>query len=178
MKILIELNESKERVSPYMFKLIMEKLYKDDTFKYIIDKILFLETTADKGNDLGSGGRFQVFYHLKGCCKSHGVIPLKRAEKKIHELLDTGNSLVKVEVNGNQVIAEVGNVIQNEKTSNLSIHISDMLLDLETGKNGKMVQKVFNADIVNGVLDLRGIHPETKKQPGHEVNSIAELFND
>ena len=164
----------KEIPSPYLCKKVMERIFKNETFKYMVDKIMYV--TEPCAND---NGRYEdllcvVFIHTKSTHKSSMPFSAKRLEQKILEIVEKTSA--PIQVGGKETNEEVwvSTVEQKETPADFNMTVPDMLLEVIVTKARNVMTKVVDGEIIHGVLNLQGIKPRTVRPQKYEWVSLSE----
>ena len=162
MEALFVIPKAEVMFSPYQAKKALEKVYlqrieNEALFKYVIDKMTFVNFSAEKAQDSWYPQGCIVSFHVKSTNKGNKPLLVKVVQNKINKILNQGvKSIILSEANV-EFTVKVKPCTGEEIPWNVIMTVKDMLLDAVVTPKRHLVKKVFDARVEQGVIDLRGI---------------------
>lgn len=178
MQALLSINEMEEVLSPYLAKKALEKVYRSESFKYVIDKMVFVDFPRKQETGSFLNTNCVVTFHVKSTHKGGKPLIVKALEKKIQKMIEKGPLSVSMPGLKKEVPAFVGKPTGHETSCDLSLDMKDMLLNVEATSHRTVVKKVFDAHMEHGVIDLRHVKPRIITPPKCEMVHALNESND
>lgn len=162
MEALFVIPKTEIMFSPYQAKKALEKVYlqKNENgafFKYVIDKMTFVNFSDEKAQDSSYPQGCIVSFHVKSTNKGNKPLLVKVVQNKINKILSQGEKSIILSEAKTEFTVQVKPRTGKEIPWDATKTIEDMLLEAVVNPKRHLVKKVFDAKVEQGVIDLRGV---------------------
>lgn len=174
MKAIIAVDEFDQTFSPYVAKAALGRLYKDENFKFVVDRMEYIAMEAKEDGSV-SNGRYLVFFHVRSTQKVGKPIVVRDIEAKVRRMILKGPHTVNVYGKKKDFPMLITRVQDTDTPMELNMVVKDMLLNVEMTKKRQLILKIFDGKIEHGILDLKNVKPRIKKPWDYHMVRADEM---
>ena len=174
MKAIIAADQFDQPFTPYAAKTALGRLYKDENFKFVVDRMDYIAMEAHEDGSV-SNGRYLVYFHVKSTQRVGKPVVVKDIEEKVRRMILKGPHTVNVFGKQKEYPMLITRVQDTDTPMDLNMPVKDMLLDVEMTKKRQLILKIFDGKIENGILDLRNVKPRIKKPWDYQMVRAEDL---
>ena len=163
MKAVIVAEKMYGYLSPYLVKEVLKQVYEDPNFAYVVDKMVIVKMPKKKDEGLYVDGRYIVSFHVKSTQRVGKPVVVKPVESHIRSLILTYDCSATIYYNKHNISFLVTKPTDKDRAELVTNDLGELEVAREVTKSGKMVVKVVDGHVEDGVLDLKACKPYVKK---------------
>ena len=163
MKAVVVAEKMYGYLSPYLVKKALEQIYGDPNFRYVLDKIVIVKMPKKTEDGLYVDGRYLISFHVKSTQRVGKPVVVKPIESHIRSLILTYDCSATIYYDKHNLSILVTRPTDKDRPQPVTTDLGELELSRELTKNGKLVIKVVDGHVEDGVLDLKTRKPYVKK---------------